>query len=147
LLLCLLSALPLAGCGTISGTPDSASFASVTILNHPEEEILKTTVQVFREAGFRGGPANLFEMVFEKPAGTAATVSREGVWATQQGAQTLERVRAEIVDLGGGKRRVQCQAYMVSGAGDSVFEDEVPLTRIRSGPYQSMLSDVAKRLK
>jgi hypothetical protein len=141
----LLLAALLAGCGTINPNPES--FASVIILNHSEDEIQKTTVQVFREAGFRGGAANLFEMVFERPAGTAATLSREGVWATQQGAQTIERVRAEIVGLAAGKNRLQCQAYMVSNAGDSVLENEVALAHIRSIPYQSLMDAVATRLK
>ena len=52
----------------------------------------------------------------------------------------------ELVDLGGGSYRLQCQAYMVSGAGDSFFENEFAKTHIRSGPYRSLLSKVAKEL-
>jgi hypothetical protein len=63
------------------------------------------------------------------------------------GARTLVRVRAEVVALEPGSHRLQCQAYMVSGAGDSFFEDEHRLANLRSGPYRRLLEEVAKRLK
>jgi hypothetical protein len=36
---------------------------------------------------------------------------------------------------------------MVNGAGDSFFEEEHRLANFRSGPYQNILDEVAKRLK
>jgi hypothetical protein len=57
------------------------------------------------------------------------------------------RVRAQLVDLGTGSSRLQCQAYMVRNASDSFFEDESALLNIRSVPYQSLLNKVAARLK
>jgi hypothetical protein len=75
------------------------------------------------------------------------TIARDGLLAAQGGASTLVRVRARVVDLGGGKRRLQCQAYMVSGAGDSFFEEEHRLANLRSRPYQNILNEIAKRLK
>jgi hypothetical protein len=36
---------------------------------------------------------------------------------------------------------------MVSGAGDSFFEEEHRLANLRSGPYQDLLDEVDKRLK
>ena len=63
------------------------------------------------------------------------------------GAVTIIRVRVSLVDLGSGKHRLQCQASMVSGAGDSFFENEARLANFRSGPYQDLLDEVAKRLK
>jgi len=51
---------------------------------------------------------------------------------------TIIRVRAELVDLGNGAQRLQCQTYMVSGAGDSFFENESRLANFRSGPYQDL---------
>jgi len=49
--------------------------------------------------------------------------------------------------LSDGSYRLQCKAYMVSDAGDPVFEDEVPLAHIRSGPYQLLLDQVEEQLK
>jgi len=141
----LLLTFAVAGCSSLSG-PGSGSFASVTIHNHSPKEIHAAAGKVFREdgyAGFQTGPA---QMVFEKEASRLATISRDGLNAAQDGARTIERVRTELVDLGGGSYRLQCQAYMVSGAGDSFFENEVAKTHIRSGPYRSLLSKVAKEL-
>ena len=138
--------LPGAGCGTLGG-PGSASFASVTIQNHSPEEIAAATARVFGAEGYAGGLSNTGQLVFQKEASRATTLSREGLVATHEGSQTANRVRAEIVPLSGGSYRLQCQAYVVRGAGDSFFEDEVRLTNMRSGPYQSLLNKVAKQLK
>jgi hypothetical protein len=56
-------------------------------------------------------------------------------------------VKAEIVELGEGSNRLQCQTYMVRNAGDSFFEEETRLTNMRSGPYQKLLNEVAQRMK
>ena len=138
--------LAFSGCRSASG-PGSASFASVVIQNHSLEEIRTATAQVFRADGYAGGPAGSAQMVFDREASRMTTMSRDGIAATQAGARTIERVRAEIVSLGGGSYRLQCQAYMVTGAGDAFFTDEVALLNIRSGPYRSLVKKVAKQLK
>jgi len=144
-LVCLI-ALAGVSCRSFSG-PGSASFASVTIQNHSSEEIAAATAQVFAADGYRGGMSGAGQMVFEKEASRATTFAREGLVDTSYGAQTINRVRAEIVPLSGGTYRLQCKAYMVTGGSDPFFQDEVAVTNIRSGPYQSLLNKVAKQLK
>lgn len=136
----------LAGCKSTSG-PGSASFASVTIHNHSPQEIHAATGQVFRDDGYAGVQTGPNQMVFDKEASRLATISRDGLIAAQSGARTMERVRTELVDLGGGTYRLQCEAFMVSGAGDSFFENETRKTNLRSGPYRSLLNKVAKKLE
>jgi len=143
---CLLLVLALAGCKSASG-PGSASFASVTIKNHTPTEIHDAAADVFREDGFAAFQVAPDRMVFEKEASRLASLSRDGLVATQAGARTIERVRTELVDLGGGTYRLQCQAYMVSGAGDSFFENEVAKTHMRAGPYRSLMNKVGKKLQ
>jgi len=135
-----------AGCGSLT-EPASAGFASVTIQNHSPEQIAAATSQVFGADGYRGGTTGPGEMVFEKEASRATTLSREGLVATYGGARTVNRVRAQIVSLSGGSSyRLQCQAYVVRDAGD-LLEDQVPLTNLRSGPYRLLLNKVKKQLK
>jgi hypothetical protein len=134
------------GCRAFSG-PGSASFASVTIKNHSADEIAAATKQVFVAEGYVGGLTGSGQMIFEAEASRATSFSREGFANTYYGARTINRVRAEIVPLGGGTYRLQCQAYVVTGGSDPFFQDEVPLTNVRSRPYQSMLNKVAKQLK
>jgi hypothetical protein len=135
-----------AGCGSLSG-PASASFASVTIENHSPQEIADATTKVFGEEGYTGGLQGQGKMVFQKEASRATTLSHEGLFATQSGARTVNRVRLEIVRLSGGSSyRLQGQAYVVRDAGD-LLEDEVRLTNVRSAPYQSLLNKVKKQLK
>jgi hypothetical protein len=144
--ICLFLALVSPGCHSVSG-PGSASFASVTIQKHSSEEIAAATAQVFGADGYRGGMTGSGQMVFEKEASRGTTFAREGLVATSYGAQTINRVRVEIVPLAGGTYTLQCRAFMVTGGSDPFFQDEVPVTNIRSGPYQSLLNKVAKRLQ
>ena len=133
------------GCRSMSG-PASASFASVTISGRSMEQIRDTTTAVFRADGyeaFTSGPA----LVFEKEGTRANTMAHDGLVAAQAGASTVVRVRVELVDLGGGTRRLQCHAFMVKSAGDSFFEEEHKVANIRSRPYQNLLDEVASRLK
>jgi hypothetical protein len=145
-LACIAVALMGAGCKSVSG-PGSASFASVIIKNQPGELVAKTTAQVFIAHGYRGGMTAAGEMTFEKEASRSTTFAREGLVETYYGAQTINRVRVELIELSEGVIRVQCKAYMVTGGSDAFFQDEVPVSNIRSGPYQSILNDVKSKLK
>jgi hypothetical protein len=145
-LLCACLALATPGCRSLSG-PGSASFASVVIQNHSPLEIATASAKIFGADGYRGGVTGPGQMVFEKEASRATTFSGEGMVDTYYGAQTINRVRAEIVPLADGSYRLQCKAYVVTGGPDPFFQDEVPLTNIRSAPYQSLLNKVAKELK
>ena len=135
-----------AGCRSFS-EPGSASFASVTIENHSQAEIAVATARVFGAEGYQGGPTGGGTMVFEKEASRATTFSRSGLVATHEGARSIHRVKAEIVPLASGAHRLQCEAFVVSDPGDTFWEDEVRLTNMRSGPYQSLLDKVAAQLK
>jgi hypothetical protein len=134
------------GAGCHLGQPASASFASVTISGKSAGEIRDATIAVFRENGYQvfGSSQGL---TFEKEGTKANSIARDGLVGSHYGAVTIIRVRAELVDLGHGSQRLQCQAYMVSGAGDSFFEEEHRLANFRSGPYQDLLDEVAKKLK
>ena len=143
---CLAFLLSGAGCGSLGGAA-SGTFASVTIENHSPEEIAVAAAKVFGSDGYMDGPSRAGQLVFQKQASRATTFSREGLYATQQGAQTVNRVKLEVVPLSGGSAcRLQCQAYIVRDAG-ALLEDEVRLTSLRSGPYQSLLNQVKKQLK
>jgi hypothetical protein len=144
----LLLALAGAGCGTVGGSGSgSADFASVTITSHSAEQIVQTTAAVFGTDGFVGGMSGDGQMTFEKAASGLTTLSRDGLVAAQSGARTINRVRVQILTVGGGTYRLQCQAFLVSGGSDPFFQNESALSSLRSGPYQSLLNKVAKQLK
>ena len=145
LALSLVCGLLSAGCRSMS-QPASASFASVTIKGKTAEQILGATMVLFGENGYQAA-ASSQGLIFQKEGTRGNTIARDGLVATQAGARTLVRVRADVVDVGGGSHRLQCQAYMVSGAGDVFFEEEHRLANFRRGPYQKLLNEVARRLK
>jgi hypothetical protein len=134
-----------AGCSS-PGKPASASFASVVIKNRSAAQIRDTTVAVFREDGYAAFSFGQ-GLVFDKEGSRLNTVSRDGLVGAQAGAVTIVRVKVELVELAPDSHRLQCHAFMVSGAGDSFFEDEHKLANYRSRPYQNLLDEVAKRLK
>jgi hypothetical protein len=149
----LLKSLSLAlACGLVGGgcsslnKPASASFASVTISGKSAAEIRDATVAVFVENGYQvfGSSQGL---TFEKEGSKANSIAYDGFVRSHYGEVTIIRVRAQLVDLGNGAKRLQCQTYMVSGAGDAFTEEENRLSNFRSGPYQDLLDEVAKRLK
>ncbi len=141
----MLSLLLGAGCRT--GEPGSASFASVVIAGKTPQAICQTTAAVFQEDGYKTSVLTLDRMVFEKEGTRGQSLAYSGVVDTHYGAVTVVRVQAELVNLGSGSYRLQCQASMVRNAGDSFFEDESRLTTLRRRPYQNLLDKVAKRLK
>jgi hypothetical protein len=144
-LLGVLLTLTVAGCGATK--PSGASFASVTIKGRSSNEIAQVTAQVFQEDGYRGGSMKGHPMVFQKEGSRMTDVAYQGVADTYYGAQTVVRVKVDIVSLGGDSHRLQCQAYVVRNANDSFFQEEQRLANVRSGPYQSLLNKVAKQLQ
>lgn len=139
-------ALSGAGCNSLS-QPDPAGFASVTISGCAPQAIADAICQVFGADGYAGGVTGRGELVFEKLASRATTVAREGIIGAQSGAQTVNRVRVEVIAVDGARHRVQCQAYVVRGGSDPFFQDEVALAKARSGPYQELLEKVVKQLE
>ena len=130
-----------------STKPGSASFASVTIHNRSLPEVQQATLLVFREDGYAGAPIGVDGMIFEKEGSRLNDIAYNGVVGTHYGQRSAIRVKSQIVDLGGNSWRLQCQAFTVRDAGDSFFAEEIPMTNIRSGPYQVLLNKVASRLK
>jgi hypothetical protein len=145
LVLSIIGALVTGGCRT--SDPASASFASVNISGKSPQEICQTTAAVFQENGYQVGSLTPSNMVFQKEASQGQSLAYGGVVDTHYGSKTAVRVKALVVDLGAGTYRLQCKAYMVRNAGESIFEDESPLMNFRSGPYQTLLDKVAQRLK
>src|SRR5512138_181654 len=131
--ICLFAVLALTGCGSLSGS-GSGSFAAVTIQNHSVDEIAAATAQIFGADGYTGGANVSGKMVFEKAASRGTSFAREGLVNAGYGAQTINRVRAEIVELADNSHRLECKAFMVTGGSDPFFQNEVPLAHARSGP-------------
>jgi hypothetical protein len=127
------------------GQPASASFASVLISGKTPAQINDTTVAVFKENGYL---ASLSDQgwTFEKEGTRGQTLAYDGLVSAHYGAVTLVRVRVKVVAAGNDAQRLQCQAYMVTDATDPLMIHEVRLANYRSGPYQKILDEVAKRL-
>lgn len=136
----LLAGAALGGCKSL-GEPASASFASVKIGGHTRQEVVAATIKVFEDAGYQtfasGG-----ELVFEREGSRWDQIAYGDLVGNEP---VINRVRAQVVELGGGVFRVQCSAYAVRHSG-SMAVDEVRLRGPRSGPYRALLDKVVWRL-
>ena len=122
-LLTLLLTGALAGSSCRSLThPVSARFASVVIQGRTAQQIRDTAVEVFAADGYQTAVMGQ-TMIFQKQGTVANTIAHDGLIAAQGGAVTLIRVRAAVVDLGGGAHRLECEAFMVKGAGYRFLEE------------------------
>ena len=139
-----LIALLITGCGATK--PGSASFASVVIKGAQPNDIQKATIEVFQEDGYAAGSMGN-QLVFQREASRLTSLAYEGLVDTHYGAKTLVRVKMDLVNLGSGAYRLQCEAFIVKDAGDAFFAEEQRLANVRSRPYQSLLDKVAKRFK
>ncbi len=140
-------ALVLCATGCRLGKPASASFASVDISGHSPQQIQEATGNVFREDGYAAYLGGNGQMIFQKEGTRANNLSQNGVVGSYYGETTMFRVVAEIVEIGGEKYRLQCQAYLVRNPGDSFMEDSHPLANVRRMPYQHLLNKVARAVK
>ena len=131
-----------------TGKPASASFASVVIQNRSLSEIASATTAVFQTEGYtRYGGAADGEMTFEREASKGKQMAYSGLGGSYYDEAVNERIRAEIVSLGADSYRLQCKAYIIRSADSAFHQEEVPLSNLRSRPYQKLLNQVAERLK
>ncbi len=142
-LVALLTTLFLTGCKSSSGGADSG-FASVVIRDRSEAQIRQTAETVFKADGYDAFGTPGGRMTFEK-RGSRANDLAYGGWIEDR--TTRVRVKAEIVLLPDGAHRLQCQAYMVAHAGDTLFQEEHKLSSFSAGPYRKLLDETARRLK
>jgi hypothetical protein len=134
----LATALALSACK--SAAPGNA-LAAIEIHGNTPGQISAVATEVFREAGYavrRSGPNSL---VGEKKAGAWSDLSY-GNWT---GNPVWVRLRTSISPVSERVFRLECKAWLVRDRGDTT-EEEIELSKFRSGPYQKLLEDVAKRL-
>jgi hypothetical protein len=82
----------------------SSDFASVTIKDRTNDEIIVATAEVFTAYGYRSSRSGSGQMVFEKEASRGTTLAREGIAAAQSGARTVNRVYHDAVHVDGQRR-------------------------------------------
>lgn len=139
-LLATLLSLLICSCSTTSG--GSKQFAAVTLKGYEPDKIRLTVYSVFTEKGYKESsrPGSWF---FER--GTSAMGQLlHGGWFDNEGV--VERAKLRLIPLSTGVYRLECEAVMVRDAGDSFFEEEARMTRLKSGPYKKLLAEVEKRL-
>ena len=136
----------LAGCSSWN-KPASDSFASVIITNTTPVDVQAVTIKVFRESEYQlvHVDTNINMMTFEKEGTRGQSIAYNGIVGTQAGQAILNRVRVRLYERSHGNFRLSCQAYIVPDA-NSFATHEIKLNGMRSGPYEDLLEDIARRL-
>jgi hypothetical protein len=121
----------------------SKPFAAVTLRGHDSLTIRRAVEAVFSEEGY-------------------VDASRRGSWRYERGTSKMgqllhggwfdddgvrERVKLNLIPLSEGVYRLEAEAVMVRDAGDSFFEEEARMTRLKSGPYRKLLEEVEEQLQ
>lgn len=137
----------LAGCSSWN-KPASENFASVVITNTTPAAIRTTTFQVFQESEYHiaNYDTNHDIVIFEKEGTYGQSIAYNGIVGAHYGEAILNRVKTKLYDRGHGNYRLSCQAYVVPNSGSFTGGHEIKLNGMRSGPYQDMLDDIARRL-
>ena len=136
-----------AGCKTTHSEANPAEFVSVFITGKSPQQIASATTKAFHAEGYSGGQERSGQLVFDKRASAGTTFIYEGMVAAGEGNHTVYRARVDIVPMDDGAHRLQCQAYIVKNAGDSVFEDQIPMRRASGPIYQDILKKAARQLQ
>jgi hypothetical protein len=129
-------------CSSPQGSGQRA-FAEVTIAAQSEESIRQAVAEVFEAEGYANSSRGE-RWSFERRGGAMSQLMHGG-WFDQE--QVRIRVKLELTPLAGERYRLSAVAVQVRDAGDSFFEEESPMTRLRSNPYQGLLDDVERRLR
>jgi hypothetical protein len=130
-----------AGCKS-AGKPAAGCFASVEINGNTPGQISRVAVEVFRENGYLAAHSGPPEMVFEKRGSTMNNLAY-GNW--MGGEPVWVRVKVSIVRTGEMANRLQCTASLLRDR-NGLMEEEIKVSRLRSGPYQKLLEEVRRRL-
>lgn len=139
----LLAAVVLLGGVSCSSTPPGGKQFAVVTLRYTDEITVRRIVEaVFSEAGYEDASFS-GEWRYERKTSTMQQLAHGG-WFDEGGVR--ERVRLKLIPLSEGVYRLESQAMMVRNAGESFFEEEVKMTRLKSRPYQKLLDEVVKRL-
>lgn len=128
--------------------PASSGFASVVIKNASLDKIQSTTIQVFKEADYQSTYSSLNQssMVFEKEGTRGQSFAYNGIVGTHENQMILDRVKVNVAARVDNSFTLSCQAFVVRNAGDSFSAEEIKVSSWKSGPYQKLLDEVAKRL-
>ena len=115
-------------------------FAEVEIRGNTPGQIQAAAVEVFLRNGYQVARASSRQVVFEKP-GSGWHNFAYGNWLDEP---VWVRVKLDLTASGEAIWRVECHAYVLRDKGRAT-EEELPLSRMKSKPYQKMLEEVAAR--
>ena len=135
----LLALFCLAGCRTPPPAGEG-SLAWVEIAAHTGEEIRRTTVEVFKERGYRLKTNSVVAATFEKSGGALNNLAYGG-WDSGVTIRVIVHVSVQK----NGTHLLHCEAFRVRDAGDRSVEDARPI-HFRGGPYQELLNRVKEKL-
>lgn len=128
------------GCQSIGGG-NSKPLASITVGDVTESRVRLKLAEVFESAGYETRVLYGPELRFEKPGSFSDNLMRGG-WLS---SKTVIRARLRVTPQGSDAFLISCRAATVQYPGDSVMEEEHAVHR--SGPFQKLLEETARRLQ
>jgi hypothetical protein len=130
-----------AGCTSV-GKPAAPLLGTIEIRDAPVERVCDVASQVFHDHGYKVCSNGWTTLIFERDG----SLLNDLAWGNWMGARIRVRVKVSVIELSGGGCRLECSASLVRNEGEPV-EDEVKVNRLHHRKYQSLLDEVANRLR
>lgn len=132
-------------CQTVDGDSGSGKdLAAVSLQASSLQEVKQATVAVFFKKGYALHFDSAKQLVFSKRGSTGSTILFGGWPGIDPPIE--DRVQLYIEDAGGGNFTLHCDAFVVSDAGQGLFEEKRPVYKTRASSYRKILEEVKKSI-
>ena len=130
------------GCQSFSNVP-SGKLASVTITNQSMANIATAIATVFTSHGFSGGPTGANQFTYTCPGSRTDNLAYGSYMFDEM---VTIKVVVTTKQLASNSIYVGCNAWLIEGANDAVFQDAHQVRQLRKWPYEQLLKDIQAQL-
>lgn len=127
-----------AGCESFSNVP-SGNLASVTITNQPMAKVVQATTATFVAHGFSGGQTGANRFSYTRLGSRTDNLAYGSFMfdelVTIKVVVTTKQLTPNSIYVG-------CNAWLIEGENDPVFQDSHNVRMLRKWPYAQLLQDI-----
>lgn len=130
------------GCQSFSNVP-SGNLASITITNQPMTKVVRATTATFAAHGFSGGQTGANQFTYTRLGSRTDNLAYGSFMfdevVTVKVVVTTKQLTPNSIYVG-------CNAWLIEGENDPVFQDDHKVRMLRKWPYAQLLQDIQAQL-
>ena len=131
-----------AGCQSFSNVP-AGNLASVTITNQPMAKVVQATTAVFTAHGFNGGQTGANQYTFTCPGSRTDNLAYGSFMFNETVTVKVVVLTKQLTPR---SIYVGCNAWLIEGENDPVFQDDHKVRMLRKWPYEQLLKDIQTQI-